>query len=76
MSKAKIGLSQKESELVMDGTFILTKNAILEKVKYLLLDLQEKQENFLHHPQLFTAADYKKNLPKFRKEKIIKDCPI
>ena len=32
MSKAKIGLSQKETELLMDATFILTKNAILEKV--------------------------------------------
>lgn len=75
MSKAKIGLSQKETELVMDATFILTKNAILEKVKYLLLELQEKQENFLHHPQLFTAADYKKKSPKISKGENYKGLP-
>ena len=59
----------------MDATFILTKNAILEKVKDLLLELQEKQENFLHHPQLFTAADYKKKSPKISKGENYKGLP-
>lgn len=75
MSKAKIGLSQKERELVIDATFILTKNAILEKVKYLLLEVQEKQEKFFHHPQLFIADDYKKKSPKISKGENYKGLP-
>lgn len=75
MSKAKIGLSQKERELVIDATFILTKNAILEKVKYFLLEVQEKQENFFHHPQLFIADDYKKKSPKISKGENYKGLP-
>ena len=75
MSKAKIRLSQKEKELVIDASFILTKNAILEKVKHLLSDLQEKQQIFLNHPQLFTAADYKKLSAKISKGENYKGLP-
>ena len=75
MSKAKIRLSEKEKELVIDASFILTKNAILEKVKHLLSDLQEKQQIFLNHPQLFTAADYKKLSAKISKGENYKGLP-
>jgi hypothetical protein len=57
MNKAKIRLSQKETELITNAEFILTKNAILEKVKQLLAELQEKQQSFLQHPQLFLEED-------------------
>ncbi len=42
MSEAKIRLSQKEMELVINADLILTKNAILEKVKHLLLGIAGK----------------------------------
>lgn len=44
MNAAKIRLSQKELELVTSADLILTKNAILEKVKQLLAGLQAKQQ--------------------------------
>ena len=75
MSKAKIRLSQKETELVTDAAFILTKNAVLEKVKYLLLDLQEKQKGFLQHQQLFFADDWANLSPKISKGENYKGLP-
>lgn len=47
MDAAKIGLSQKELELVSDADWILTKNAILQKVNQLLGGLQVKQQQYL-----------------------------
>jgi hypothetical protein len=67
MSKAKIRLSQKELELVINADFILTKNVILEKAKFLLLELQEKQQNFLQYPQLFLGTDGLNLSPKISK---------
>jgi hypothetical protein len=75
MSKAKIRLSQKELELVIDTDFILTKNAILEKAKHLLLELQEKQQNFLQHPQLFLGTDGLNLSPKISKGENYKGLP-
>jgi hypothetical protein len=75
MSKAKIRLSQKELELVIDAGFILTKNAILEKAKHLLLELQEKQQNFLQHPQLFLGTDGLNLSPKISKGENYKGLP-
>lgn len=75
MSKAKIRLSQKETELVIDASFILTKNAILEKVNYLLVDLHDKQQSFLNHPQLFAATDWKNLSPKISKGENYKGLP-
>lgn len=75
MSKAKIRLSQKELELVIDDDFILTKNAILEKAKHLLLELQEKQQNFLQHPQLFIGTDGSTLSPKISKGENYKGLP-
>jgi hypothetical protein len=75
MSKAKIRLSQTEKELVINADFILTKNTILEKVKLLLSDLQDKQQNFLHHPQLFLAEDRLHPSPKISKGENYKGLP-
>jgi hypothetical protein len=47
MDKAKIRLSSKEAELVINAEVILTKNIILQKVKLLLEELQLKQQQFL-----------------------------
>ena len=47
MDKAKIMLSAKETELVTNSDWILTKNQILQKVKWLLEDVQEKQKQYL-----------------------------
>ena len=75
MSNAKIRLSQKEKELVIDADFILTKNAILEKVKLFLLELQDKQQSFLHHPQLFTGDNELIRSPKISKGENYKGLP-
>jgi hypothetical protein len=47
MDKAKLRLSAKEAELVANADWILTKNHILQKVKWLLEDLQSQQQQFL-----------------------------
>ena len=48
MDAAKIRLSQKEMELVTNGDWILTKNAIIEKVVALLASLQEEQQAYVN----------------------------
>ena len=56
MDKAKIRLSAKEAELVANTDWILTKNQILQKVKYMLEDLQSEQQQFLKaHPGILPA---------------------
>ena len=47
MDQAKIRLSAKEAELVANADWILTKNGILQKVKYILEKLQTEQQHFL-----------------------------
>ncbi len=57
MSGAKIRLSEKEMELVTNAAVILTKNAIIEKVKMLLAELQTAEEEIIHHhSNLFPVA--------------------
>lgn len=75
MSKAKIRLSQKEQELVIDASFILTKNAILEKVKLLLLDVLENQQVILQSPQLFLENDWETLSAKISKGENYKGLP-
>jgi hypothetical protein len=56
MDKAKIRLSAKEAELVANADWILTKNHILQKAKYLLEDLQSEQQKFFQaHPAILPA---------------------
>ena len=47
MDSAKIRLSPEEAALVNEGSWILTKNRIIEKVKLLLVSVQEKQSELL-----------------------------
>ncbi len=75
MDKAKIRLSQKEAELIINAEFILTKNAILEKVKQLLSGLQEKQQQFMNHAQLFLENDKTMLSPKISKGENYKGLP-
>jgi hypothetical protein len=55
MKETKIQLLPAEIELVSNAGFILTKNAILDKLKYMLEEIQRKQQNIL--------KDYAANLP-------------
>jgi len=48
MDKAKIRLSPTETELVSNAGWILTKNGILQKAKYILEHLQSEEQEFLH----------------------------
>lgn len=47
MNEAKIRLSAKEAELVLNADWILTKNEILKKAKHLLEALMEEQQKFI-----------------------------
>ncbi|HET6994422.1 MAG TPA: hypothetical protein VFI06_05555 [Chitinophagaceae bacterium] len=56
MDKAKIMLSAKETQLVGNADWILTKNQILQKVKLILEDVQSKQQDFFKdHPAILPA---------------------
>jgi hypothetical protein len=56
MDKAKIRLSVKEAELVANADWILTKNDILQKAKYMLEYLQSEQQQFFQaHPSILPA---------------------
>ncbi len=52
MDKAKIQLSPKEAELVVNADWILTKNGIIEKVKLLLAAVQSKEEDYISKHKL------------------------
>ncbi|MDE3252719.1 MAG: hypothetical protein KGO92_07915, partial [Bacteroidota bacterium] len=65
MSPAKVTLSPKELELVLNRDWILTKNDIIGKVYALFGDLSEKyRERLSQHPRLLTDD------PGFRSPKI------
>jgi hypothetical protein len=57
MNPAKIRLSAKEMELVMNADWILTKNGIIEKVKHLLGSLQPAQQDILNKLRSFFPAE-------------------
>ena len=75
MSEAKIRLSQKEMELVSTTDWVLTKNAILQKINQLLAGIQAKQQLQveLHSaklpPQIFMSS------PKISKGEKYKGLP-
>jgi hypothetical protein len=57
MNQAKIRLSEKEMELLMNAEWILTKNGILQKIWQLLELVQSDQQKILaDYPGLFTEA--------------------
>jgi len=70
MSETKIQLSQVELELAMNAGVILTKNAIIEKVKLLFSDLQCKQQALLETLSMKLPVEWYNNSPKiYRGEK-------
>lgn len=74
MDKAKIRLSQVETELVNNAEWILTKNAILEKVKQLLGRIQVHYRQELESlPQL--PPEIRMSTPKISKGENYKGLP-
>jgi len=66
MNEAKIRLSGKEAELVLNAEFILTKNAILQKAKNLLEGIMETQQDILKTDP-FIPIEIKSFAPKISK---------
>jgi hypothetical protein len=75
MDKAKIRLSAKEAELVANADWILTKNHILQKVKYMLEDLQSEQQQFLQNPAGILPPEIMAIPPKISKGENYKGLP-
>lgn len=67
MDKAKIRLSPKEAELVANADWILTKNGILQKARYILEQLQSDQQHFIHSFIKTLPAEVMKLPPKISK---------
>jgi hypothetical protein len=55
MDATKIRLSTEEAALILNADLILTKNRIIEKVKSLLLQIQEHQQGYLSDKSLLPA---------------------
>jgi hypothetical protein len=75
MSEAKIRLSQKEMELITNADWILTKNAILQKINELLGSLLEKQQRYLETNLIRLPAELFKTSPKISKGENYKGLP-
>ncbi len=75
MDKAKIRLSPKEAELVSNADWILTKNGILQKAKFLLEDLQSSQLDFLQSHIKKLPAEVTNIPPKISKGENYKGLP-
>jgi hypothetical protein len=75
MDKAKIRLSAKEAELVANADWILTKNHILQKVKYILEDLQSQQQLFLRSHAEILPAEVMATSPKISRGENYKGLP-
>ncbi len=75
MSGAKIRLSEKEMELVINADFILTKNAIIEKVKALLASLQPATEKIISAHSLSFPAETLLTRPKISRGENYKGLP-
>ena len=75
MDNAKIRLSAKEAELVANADWILTKNEILQKVKYILENLQSEEQLFLHTNTALLPAEVMATTPKISKGENYKGLP-
>lgn len=75
MDKAKIRLSAKEAELVNNADWILTKNHILQKAKYLLEHLQSEQQHFFQSYPSVLPAEVMAIPPKISKGENYKGLP-
>ncbi|MBL7710799.1 MAG: hypothetical protein JNJ86_17140 [Chitinophagaceae bacterium] len=75
MNPAKIRLSATELELVTNADWILTKNAILQKVKNILEVLQAEQQDYLAKKKINFPAEFISPLPKISKGENYKGLP-
>ena len=75
MDKAKIRLSPKEAELVSNADWILTKNGILQKAKYILEHLQSEQQQFFRSLEGHLPDEVLKPGPKISKGENYKGLP-
>ena len=75
MDPAKIRLSSKEQELVVNAGFILTKNAILRKAWLLLEELQNEQQQLLSAFSSVLPAEALKTAAKISKGENYKGLP-
>jgi len=75
MNAAKIRLSQKELELVMNADWILTKNDILQKTIQLLAALQTRQQEYLQSYAAKLPAAIIRSTPKISKGENYKGLP-
>lgn len=64
MNAAKIRLSQKEMEMVINADIILTKNAIQQKINQLLVNLQAGQQQYLQSCNQKIPDQIKQSSPK------------
>ena len=75
MSEAKIRLSQKEMEMVIDPEWILTKNHILKKANHLLANLLAKQQEYVKKYEPGLPAEILQSSPKISKGENYKGLP-
>lgn len=75
MNPAKIRLSATELELITNADWILTKNAILQKVKNILEALQAEQQDYLAKEKINFPAEFIAPLPKISKGENYKGLP-
>ena len=75
MSEAKIRLSQKEMEMVIDPEWILTKNHILKKANHLLANLLAKQQEYVKKYEPKLPSEVLQSPPKISKGENYKGLP-
>ena len=75
MDKAKLRLSAKETELVSNADWILTKNEILHKVKWMLAEVQSQQQQFLNTTTATLPPELLSIPPKISKGENYKGLP-
>jgi hypothetical protein len=75
MIEAKIRLSANEMELVTNAGWILTKNGILEKAKWMLEDLQQQMVDHLVPQHNFLPKTILEGTPKISKGENYKGLP-
>lgn len=75
-NKTKLALSPKEQELVCNTDWILTKQTITEKIVELFSALLVSMQQVTSAKKTIYLRKYLQQIPKFRKEKTIKDFPM
>jgi hypothetical protein len=75
MGAAKIHLSKQELELVSSPDFILTKNAVIQKLRVFLEEVQQKQSDIIEKYRSHIPEDVLKISPKVSKGENYKGFP-